>query len=59
MKIGPVKIELAEKKPPTAELGATGTTAFGGSLAQEEYNTDLRGSKASSSMTRCDARMPA
>lgn len=64
MKIGNLEIKFAEKKslPPAEkdELGSTGTTFFGGSLSENEYNTDLRGSKGIAiydKMRRSDARV--
>ena len=49
MKIGPVTINFAEKKAPVKpdydERGATGTVFFSGYLSEEEYNSDLQGSK--------------
>jgi len=51
---------LAEKRPSTDELGASGTTVFGGDLSEEEYNTDLRGSAGRTiydKMRRSDARV--
>ncbi len=66
MKIGAIEIKLAEKvskKPDTGEeVGATGTTFFSGSLSENEYNTDLRGSKAIvvyDKMRRSDSRVKA
>ncbi len=65
MKIGPVKITFAErqkKAPDQTEIGATGTSVFGGQLAEEEYNADLRGSKAIAvydKMRRSDGRVKA
>lgn len=46
LKIGPIELNLAKKKPARIELGATGTVIFAGQLAEEEYNPDLRGEKA-------------
>ena len=46
--IGSRTFAFAEKppaRPSEDELGGTGTTFFGGSLSENEYNTDLRGSK--------------
>jgi hypothetical protein len=60
MKLGRLKIELAEKKPSTDELGASGATAFGGALSEDEYNADLRGSAGRTiydKMRRSDARV--
>lgn len=60
MKIGPLTITMGEQRPSPDELGATGTTCFAGSLAEEEYNVDLRGSKGIAiydKMYRSDARV--
>jgi len=50
LKIGRFEIKLAESKQSpkqefTKEVGGTGTTYFGGQLAENEYNADLKGSK--------------
>lgn len=50
------------KRPDTSEIGATGTTFFSGSLAENEYNTDLRGAKGRGiydKMRRSDSRVKA
>jgi len=63
LKLGSIEIKFAEKrpsKPVIDELGATGTTFFGGSLSEEEYNNDLRGSKGIviyDKMRKSDARV--
>jgi len=48
MKLGPVSINLIEKKPhkpvSTVEIGAPGTQIFSGIISGEEYNADLSGS---------------
>ncbi len=68
MKLGPLDIRLTEKpkalaKPKDAEeIGASGTTFFSGSLSENEYNPDLRGSKAIAvydKMRRSDSRVKA
>lgn len=67
MKLGLLEIKFAEKpkpdtRPELDEVGATGTTFFYGSLAENEYNTDLRGSKAIAvydKMRRSDGRVKA
>jgi len=38
--------QAAQAKPDIVERGATGTTMFGGKLADEDYNTDLEHSRA-------------
>jgi hypothetical protein len=60
MKLGRLKIEMAEKRPPTDEVGGAGTSAFGGGLCEEEYNHELRGSAGRTiydKMRRSDARV--
>jgi len=61
LKIGNLEIKFAEKaKPPEGEIGGTGTSLFGGNLSENEYNTDLRGSKGIAiydKMRRSDARV--
>jgi phage gp29-like protein len=50
------------KRPDTSEIGTSGTTFFSGSLAENEYNTDLRGAKGRAiydKMWRSDARIAA
>jgi len=62
MKLGRFEIKLAEKqkRPETDEVGSAGTTFFSGSLADNEYNRDLKGSKGITTyekMRRSDARV--
>ena len=52
MRLGPLDIRLAEKRPPPGELGATGTSISpsaggvgSGLLTEEDYNPDLAGEK--------------
>src|SRR4030067_2095754 len=45
MKLGPLEIRMAARKPPPRppmdEMGATGTQIFGGLLTQQDYNSAL------------------
>ena len=65
LKAGPVEFSFREApKPsvPTSELGSTGTSFFSGILTNEEYNTDLQGSKGRDvfeKMRKSDAQVKA
>jgi len=44
LKLGPLEIRMAARKParpPMDEMGATGTSVFGGLLTQQDYNSAL------------------